>query len=118
VKLLLDEMLSPDIAEQLRERGHDVQAIAASEHAELDDPEVLDIARSQQRAVVTNNVRDFRPLHIAAVQAGGAGHYGMVFVAGNFPRTKADTGRIVLALEGKLAAYPGVEDLANAEEWL
>jgi predicted nuclease of predicted toxin-antitoxin system len=56
VKLLLDEMLSPGIAEQLRERGHDVQAIAASEHAELDDPEVLDIARSQRRAVVTNNV--------------------------------------------------------------
>jgi hypothetical protein len=118
VKLLLDEMLSPDIAEQLRERGHDVQAVAASEHAELDDPDVLDIARSQQRAVVTNNVRDFRPLHMAAVQAGGAGHYGMVFMSGNFRRTKADIGRIVVALEAKLTAYPGLEDLANAEEWL
>jgi hypothetical protein len=118
VKLLLDEMLSPDIAERLRQRGHDVQAIAASEHAELDDPEVLDIARSQQRAVVTNNVRDFRPLHIAAVQPGGAGHYGMVFMSGDFRRTKADIGRIVVALEAKLRAYPRVEDLANAEEWL
>jgi hypothetical protein len=118
VKLLLDEMLSPDIAEQLRERGHDVQAIAASEHAELNDPEVLDIARSQHRAVVTNNVRDFRPLHIAAVRPGGAGHYGMVFMSGEFRRTKADVGRIVVALESKLAAYPGLDDLANAEEWL
>ena len=118
MKLLLDEMLSPDIAEQLRERGHDVQAIAASEHAELDDPEVLEIARSQQRAVVTNNVRDFRPLHIAAVQPGGAGHYGMLFMSGNFRRTKADIGRIVAALEAKLQAYPGLEDLASAEEWL
>jgi hypothetical protein len=118
VRLLLDEMLSPDIAEQLRERGHDVQAIAASEHAELDDPEVLDLARSQQRALVTNNVRDFRPLHIAAVQPGGASHYGMVFMSGNFRRTKADIGGIVVALEAKLAAYPGLEDLANAEEWL
>jgi predicted nuclease of predicted toxin-antitoxin system len=45
VRVLLDEMLSPDIAEQLRAHGHDVQAIAASEHAELDDPEVLDLAR-------------------------------------------------------------------------
>jgi hypothetical protein len=118
VKLLLDEMLSPDIAQQLRERGHDVKAIAASEHAELDDAEVLDIARSQRRAVVTNNVRDFRPLHIAAVQAGGAGHYGMVFISGSFRRTRADIGRIVVALEAKLAAYPGLEDLANAQEWL
>jgi hypothetical protein len=118
VKLLLDEMLSPDIAEQLRQRGYDVQAIAASDHAELDDAEVLDLARSQQRAVVTNNVRDFRPLHIAAVQPGGAGHYGMVFMSGNFRRAKADIGRIVAVLEAKLSVYPGVEDLANAEEWL
>jgi Domain of unknown function (DUF5615) len=118
VRVLLDEMLSPDIAEQLRAHGHDVQAIAASEHAELDDPEVLDLARSQQRALVTNNVRDFRPLHIAAVAPGGAGYYGMVFMSGNFRRTKADIGGIVVALEAKLAAYSGLEDLANAEEWL
>lgn len=39
-------------------------------------------------------------------------------MSGNFRRTKADIGRIVVALEGKLAAYPGPEDLANAEEWL
>jgi Domain of unknown function (DUF5615) len=118
VRLLLDEMLSPDIAEQLRKREHDVQAVAASEHAELADSEVLDLARSQQRAVVTNNVRDFRLLHVAAVQPGGAGHYGMIFMSGNFRRTKADIGRIVVALEAKLLAYPGLEDLANAEEWL
>ncbi|GAC1520246.1 MAG: hypothetical protein NVS2B6_03580 [Thermoleophilaceae bacterium] len=118
MRLLLDEMLSPDIAEQLRERGHDVQAIAVSEHTELDDAEVLDVARSQKRAVVTNNVRDFRPLHIAAVQPGGAGHYGIVFMSGSFRRTKANIGPIVLALEAKLTAFPGLGDLANAEAWL
>jgi len=118
VKLLLDEMLSPDIAELLRGRGYDVEAIAGSEHAELSDPNVLDLARSQQRALVTNNVRDFRPLHVAAVQAGHAGHYGMVFMAGNFRRSKADIGRIADALEVKLRQHPGLEDLANAEDWL
>jgi hypothetical protein len=118
VKLLLDEMLSPDIAPLLHERGYDVQAVAASANAELSDPEVLDLARSQQRAVVTNNVRDFRPLHIAAVQAGGVGHFGMVFMAGNFRRSKADIGRIADALEEKLKQYPGLSDLANAEDWL
>ena len=118
MKLLLDEMLSPKIAEQLRERGHDVEAVAASEHAELDDPDVHDMARSQQRAVLTNNVRDFRPLHVTAVQPGGDGHYGLVFMSGTFRRTRDDLGRTVEALEEKLAAYPGLDDLANAEEWL
>jgi len=42
----------------------------------------------------------------------------MVFMSGSFRRTRADIGRIVVALEAKLAAYPGLEDLANAEEWL
>ena len=118
MKLLLDEMLSPDIAELLNGRGYDAQAIAGSANAELSDPEVLDLARSEQRAVATNNVRDFRPLHIAAVQPGGAGHYGMLFIAGNFRRSKADIGRIADALEDKLKRYPGLEDLANAEDWL
>jgi Domain of unknown function (DUF5615) len=118
VKLLLDEMLSPDIAELLHGRGYDVEAVAGSAHTELSDPELLELARSQQRAVVTNNVRDFRPLHIAAVQPGGAGHYGMVFMAGDFRRSKADIGRIAEALEEKLKQYPGLDDLANAEDWL
>lgn len=118
MKLLLDEMLSPDIAERLCGRGYDVQAIAASAHAALSDPEVLDLARSQQRAVVTNNVRDFRPMHSAAIQAGGAGHYGMIFMAGNFHRSKADVGRIADALENKLTQYPALDDLADAEDWL
>jgi hypothetical protein len=118
VRLLLDEMLSPRIAQQLRDRGHDVQSVAASEHAELDDADVLALAREQQRAVVTNNVRDFRPLHVSAVQPGGPGHYGVIFMSGSFRRTSADVGRIVAALEAKLTAFPGLEDLANAEDWL
>jgi hypothetical protein len=118
VRLLLDEMLSPGIAELLRGRGHDVEAVAGSEHAELSDPDVLALARAQQRALVTNNVRDFRPLHVAAVQAGGAGHYGMIFMGSSFRRSKADVGRIADALAVKLTAHPGHDGLANAEDWL
>jgi hypothetical protein len=33
-------------------------------------------------------------------------------------RTRADTGRIVAALEEKLAAHPGDDDLANGEDRL
>jgi hypothetical protein len=112
-------MLSPAIARELRERGHDVLAIA--EHpgwSALSDPEVPAVARTERRAVVTNNVRDYRPLHADAITPGGAGHFGMVFMPGNYRRTKADTGRIISALKAKLAEYPGDEDLANGECWL
>jgi predicted nuclease of predicted toxin-antitoxin system len=119
VRLLLDEMLSPVIARELLARGHDVQAVAGHpERESLSDSDVLALARVQQRAIVTNNVRDFRPLHVEAVLPGGPGHHGMIFMSGNYRRTKSDTGRIITALETKLQQYPGDEDLANAEEWL
>jgi len=119
VKLLLDEMLSPLIAQQLRDQGHDVEAIKGNPiHEALLDPQVMDLARSQARAVVTNNVVDFRPLHHQAVAPGGPGHFGMVCMPGNYRRTKADVGRIVTALEAKLTALPGDGDLADGETWL
>jgi hypothetical protein len=119
VKLLLDEMLSPTIARELTARGHDVQSVAGHPGRDaLSDPEVLALARAERRAVVTNNVRDFRPLHAEAVMPGGAGHHGMIFMPGNYRRTKDDIGRIVAALEAKIKQYPGDDGLANAEDWL
>src|SRR5580700_11955277 len=96
-------MLSPAIARELRERGHDVLAVA--DHpgwVALSDPEIMALARAERRAVVTNNLRDFRPLHHEAITPGGPGHYGMIFLGGAFRRTRADTGRIVVALEAVL----------------
>jgi predicted nuclease of predicted toxin-antitoxin system len=119
VRLLLDEMLSPAIARELRARGHDVRAVAEHpDRAPLSDPEVMTLERAERRAIVTNNVRDFRLLHAEAVTPGGPGHFGMIFMSGNYKRTMNDIGRIVAALGAKLAQYPGDEDLANAEEWL
>jgi hypothetical protein len=119
VRLLLDEMFSPQIARELRSRGHDVEAISGrAEWGALSDPDVLEVARRERRAIVTNNLRDFRPLHHEAIAAGGEGHYGMVFVPGAYRRTKADVGRIVSALERKLEDHPGIDDLASGETWL
>jgi hypothetical protein len=75
---------------------------------------VVSLARAERRAIVTNNVRDFRPLHAELVVARGERHAGMVFVPANVPRTKAATG----PLEAKLGEYPGDDDLANAETWI
>ena len=119
MRLLLDEMLSPVIARELRTRGHDVEAVAGHSGREaLSDPDVMALARAERRAIVTNNIRDFRPLHVEAVLPGGPGHYGMIFMPGTYRRTKNDIGRIVAALDEKLGQYPGEEDLVNAEEWL
>ena len=119
MKLLLDEMLSPAIAREMRSRGHDVESVAGNPDREaLSDPEVLAPARAGHRAIVTNNLRDFRPLHHDAITPGGPGHYGMIFMPGTYRRTKADTGKIITALEAILAQHPGENDLANGEAWL
>lgn len=119
LKLLLDEMLSPVIAEQLRLHGYDVEAIAGDPAREgLPDRDVMELARSEHRAVVTNNVDDFRGLHNEAVVSGGTGHFGMVFMPGDYRRTKADVARIMTALQAILDQYPGERDLANGKTWL
>ena len=97
----------------------DVEAVAGNPDREaLSDPEVLALARAERRAVVTNNLRDFRPLHHEAITPGGAGHFGMIFIPGSYRRTKAGTDRIIAALEAILIHHPGEKDLANGEAWL
>lgn len=119
MKLLLDEMLSPTIARELRSNGHDVEAIKGDARREgLSDLEVLELARRERRAIVTNNLRDYRRLHQAALTPGGEGDFGMVFVPGGYRRTKRDIGRIVRALEAILREHPDDDALANGETWL
>lgn len=52
MRLLLDEQHDPEVARQLRARGHDVSAVAAPEFGRgLSDPEVLDLATAERRAL-------------------------------------------------------------------
>jgi hypothetical protein len=119
VKLLLDKMLTPDIARELRARGHDVEAVVGHPDWEgLSDSQIMAVARTERRAIVTNNLRDYRPLHNEAIIPGGHGHLGMIFIPGSYRRTRDDTGRIIAALEAKLVQYPGETDLAHGEAWL
>lgn len=112
-------MLSPAVARELRDRGHDAEAVAGHADREaLSDPEVFALARAEHRTIVTNNLRDFRPLHHEAITPGGPGHYGMIFPPGTYRRTRNDTGKIITALENLLMQYPGEDDLANGEAWL
>ena len=118
MKLLLDEMFSPLVAAELRARGHDAVAIKErDEWQSLADPEVVALARTERRAVVTANLRDFRPLHAELVVSGGEGHAGMVFVPASFRLTRDATGRIVDVLEALLAEYPADGDFVSGEAW-
>jgi predicted nuclease of predicted toxin-antitoxin system len=58
MRFLLDESADFPLAALLRERGHDVTAIAHDYPASLKDSEVLAIARDEQRILLTND-RDF-----------------------------------------------------------
>lgn len=119
MKLLLDEMLSHRIARELQARGRDVESVNGNPQWEAHpDIDVLELARRERRAIATNNVRDFRPLHYEAVAPAGRGHFGFVFMASGYRRTKGDIGRIVAALDAVIEAHPGERDLADREIWL
>lgn len=112
-------MLSPAIARHLRELGHDV--VAVKERADWiasSDDDLIQIARAQQRAIVTGNVRDYRPRAAVAVRPGGPGHPGLIYLAATFRRTRADIGRIVDALRIHLEANPADDALFDRELWL
>jgi hypothetical protein len=119
LKLLLDEMYPSSIAEGLRDRGHD--AVAVTERVELHslaDADLFAAAQREQRAVVTENVRDFAPIandYDGRRQA----HHGLVLVyAGKHPRGDPRTvGAMVTALDALALRYTA--DEANSlREWL
>jgi len=116
VKVLLDEHFSPAIAHRLRERGLDVEAVVEwSDLAEKPDREVLDSANREGRAVVTNNIKDFRPI-AAERLAEGRGHAGLILVQASRGRRRADTGRLADAIETVMREHP--DGIAGSERWL
>ncbi len=80
MRLLLDELVPPAVARAVRERGHDVLAVAeTSDLRSRADADVLRAAIAEDRAVVTENVRDFMLLD-AAVRQRGETHAGLVLI--------------------------------------
>lgn len=112
MRLLLDEMYWPALAEQLVKRGHDVSAaVTRPELSNLADERLFAAAQLEQRTVVTENVSDYIPI---AQQYGRAGtpHHGLVLVAPSAYRRDrasrdATLGRLVIALDALLGRRPG-----------
>ena len=121
MKLLLDEMHAPRVAAQLRGRGYD--AVAVKERADLVglcDEELLRAATAAQRAVVTENVKDFAVLH-QRISAAGRRHSGLVFThTRRFPRSARNHVRV---LTDALAVFldehgPMLGDVESFVWWL
>ena len=99
MRLLLDEMISPRVAQALRAAGHDVVAVAeeVAMRAIADDV-LLERATADRRVLVTRNVADFARLH-ARWQAEGRRHGGMAFVTGQaFPQNRSFIGALTASL--------------------
>ena len=101
--LLLDEMFSDAIAEQLRTKGHDVISVVANPAlVALPDEQIFAHAAIDGRALVTANIKDFMPLD-ARYRAAGQVHHGLILVSTKtFPQDRSFTAAIATALEALL----------------
>ena len=73
----------------------------------------------EQRAIVTRDLGDFRPLLAEALRRGSS-NYGLVCVPARFPLNHDGIGRLVAALDALLRAHPevGAAISLGGEIWL
>lgn len=115
--LVLDEMFSPAIADALRDRGHDVVAVAGrADLRSMTDDHLFAWSAASHRWLLTENVKDFRPIMLRALQAGGT-TTGLLFTSSRaFPRSRKNPGPLIHALHAWLLAGPPAPPLS--EDWL
>jgi hypothetical protein len=116
VKALVDEQLSPHIAALMRQVGLDVEAVA--DRPDLigrSDVFIFEVACSEDRAVITNNIRDFRPL-AAQWLAQGRVHAGLILL----PSSRARTRAAITVLADRIASVlrDNPDGLASSERWI
>ena len=117
MKALLNAHLSPRLAQALRERGHDVVALVERDDIPESAPDslVMEIAAAEGRAVVTNNIKDFRSI-VANRIIRGEGHSGLLLIPHTVMRTRAATAGLAEAIDGLFDRHQaGIDD---AELWL
>ena len=108
--LLLDEMFSDAIAQQLRTKGYDVVSVVAHPAlVGLPDDQILAYATTEGRALVTANIKDFIPLD-SRYRAAGQVHPGLIRVSTKtFPQDPGFTTAVTSALEALLSGADKVQ---------
>jgi hypothetical protein len=110
-------MHAPVVAEALRERGHDVIAVAERPDLRaLADDELFVWASKESRRVVTENVKDFRRLFMRA-EEGMLQRTTLLYTSSrSFPRSRRNPGPLVVALDAWLCQADA--DARPDEDWL
>jgi predicted nuclease of predicted toxin-antitoxin system len=117
VPLLLDEMFAPVVAEALRDKGYDVVAVVAEAGLRaLSDDEVYAWAAAQGRCLVTENVKDFRPILTRAEDVGGPVAALLFTSSRTFPRVRRNPGPLIDALDTWLRATGPTP--VSVEQWM
>jgi hypothetical protein len=102
-------MLSGNIADELRSKGHDVLAVVADPALlALPDDQILAHATAAGRALVTANIKDFMPLdaqYRAASQTAGL----ILISSKTFRQDRAYTAAITGAISALLDQDPGLQ---------
>jgi predicted nuclease of predicted toxin-antitoxin system len=108
--LLLDEMFSDAIAQQLRAKGYDVVSVVAHPAlVGLPDDQILAYATTEGRALVTANIKDFMPLD-SRYRAAGQAHPGLILVSTKtFAQDRGFTTAVTAALEALLSGTDKVQ---------
>ena len=119
--LLLDEMFPPGLAAALRDRNHNVLAIAERvDMRSMTDADVFAWVLAAPCWLLTENVKDFRPLLLLALQAGTASTpegFGLLFTSSRtFPRSRANPAPLIDAVHQWLSAGPPMPPIV--EDWL
>lgn len=116
MRTILDEQLSPQVAVLLRKAGYDVDAVADREDlVRSSDRIILEVACREGRAVVTNNIKDFRPL-AAEWLAQGRVHAGLILLPSTRTRSRHAIAAVGAAVESVLRDHP--DGLSGSERWI
>lgn len=116
MKLLLDEMIAAAVAEQLRGRDRDVEAITERRDLRgLHDTDVFEYAQAAEPTIVTYNRDDFLELD-RRCRSQNRPHCGIVILnPRRFPQGPASIGPLVASLDQLMAAGPPYDSFIH---WL
>ena len=99
MKLLLDEMYPPALAEALRTSGIEARTVADMGLAGRSDPDVLAAAETDGYVLLTENVADFARLATEHLTTGGHHPGVLIALSSRFSRRRAGINAIIAAIE-------------------